>query len=347
VQLFPSLQGSNFTVAPLYTLHYVLQALAAYRSVWNPPQVPAPLHTAMPVTHWALWTLIPRTSLFLALIATLILFPAPVELVLTLLGFAGLREVLAAFDQRRVMRALHDAQRQADDAAQQTVDFLARIVHDIAAPLQGLQTVAAYARTSVGDPAIVTPLQDQLAHLDQLIDQLRSYLQSRTAPLVIGKVDVAPICAAALHAVESHADTHNIHLRLVFDIETAIVFGDAAAIRRILDNLLINAIAATPAGGEVVLRIHTESRSMITLSVMDAGEGIPPQHQQHIFEPLVRFREDTGLGLGLAIVRELTRAMSGECGVTSNTGVGSTFWVRLHRAVERPREGDHDNRTRD
>src|SRR5262249_4699343 len=157
--------------------------------------------------------------------------------------------------------------------------------HDLAAPLQGLRTVADSAQHPAADPTLTRPLRDQLAHLDLLIDQLRVYLQSRTMSLRISPVDVAPICAAALRAAEGRADANGVNLRLAFDVDVTTVAGEVTAIRRILDNLLVNAIAASPAGADVVLRVHAEDRRTITLSVTDNGMGLSPAQQAQIFEP--------------------------------------------------------------
>jgi signal transduction histidine kinase len=330
VQLLPGIPPASVSVAPLYTLHYVFRARAAYRGAIQPPQAPDVPYAVMPVTHWFILALLPRAMLLVALTLTLTLVPAPLPAVLSLLVVAAARELIAAYDQRRVLRALHLAQAEAQAGATQTVEFLARIVHDVAAPLQGLRTLADTAPPIA--TGIVGPLRDQLAHLDHLIDQLRSYLQSRTVPLTISPVDVAPICAAALRAAEGRAEARQVNLRLAFDVETTMVAGDAGAIRRMLDNLLVNAITVSTASQEVLLRVHAENDHTITISVSDRGPGLAPDQQARIFEPLVRFRGGSGLGLGLAIVRELTRAMQGACGVQSELGGGSTFWIQLPRA---------------
>jgi signal transduction histidine kinase len=343
VQLLPGMPPTTVSVAPLYTLHYVLLALGAYRSAERPPQAPDIPYSAMPFTHWILWSLLPRILLLTALGATLALVSAPLSIVLTLLVLATIRELIAAYDQRRVLHALHAAQEQADRGATQMLDFLARIVHDLAAPLQGLHTiVASTERTSPN--AVGGPLYEQVAHLDHLIDQLRSYLQSRTMPLSLGSVDLAHACAAALGAAQGRADVQRVNLRLVFELDTALVMADAGALRRVLDNLLLNAIAASSPGDDVVLRVQSDDPNTITLTVIDKGKGLPPDQQARIFEPLVRFRGGSGLGLGLAIVRELTRAMHGEYGVVSTVGIGSAFWIRLPRVRDESRKDSYANR---
>jgi signal transduction histidine kinase len=138
LNLFPGLQRPGYIVAPLYTLHYVLLAWGAYRSVWHPPQALDAPAMVMPLTHWALWSLLPRVLLFASLIISSILAPVPLTPLLVLLALAGFREVVAAFDQRRVQRALYSAQEklrgfvtQAEDlAVEQERVRVAREIHD-------------------------------------------------------------------------------------------------------------------------------------------------------------------------------------------------------------------------
>ena len=92
----------------------------------------------MPLTHWTLWTLLPRVLLFASLIISSILAPVPLVPLLALLALAGFHEVVAAFDQRRVQRALYSAQEklrvsvtQAEDlAVEQERVRVAREIHD-------------------------------------------------------------------------------------------------------------------------------------------------------------------------------------------------------------------------
>jgi len=126
-----------------------------------------------------------------------------------------------------------------------------------------------------------------------------------------------------------------------------VVLGDAGAIRRVLDNLLVNAIAASSTGGDVAIHVLRENPNTITVRVIDQGPGLSPEQQARIFEPLVRFRAGSGLGLGLAIVRELTRAMNGEYGVISALGTGSTFWIRLPCDPDATKEASHADRVSD
>ena len=105
---------------------------------------------------------------------------------------------------------------------------------------------------------------------------------------------------------------------------------------RVLLNLISNAIKFTAPGGRVEIECRPEAE-VVRLSVRDSGTGIPPERLNDIFDPFVQVDPDLtrnrqGAGLGLAISRELARAMDGDIVVESNVGVGSTFTLVLPAA---------------
>jgi len=112
------------------------------------------------------------------------------------------------------------------------------------------------------------------------------------------------------------------------------VFADCSRVRQILVNLLTNAIKFTPVSGRVWMACQAHGREM-RVSVTDTGRGIAPDQLDAVFEPFVQVdRAGTaprfqGVGLGLAICRDLARGMGGDLGVRSEPGVGSTFTLVL------------------
>jgi signal transduction histidine kinase len=109
------------------------------------------------------------------------------------------------------------------------------------------------------------------------------------------------------------------------------VVGDREKILQVVVNLLTNALKFTPKGGDVVLQCELLPESAgACVTVGDTGRGIPDEEHARIFEPFVQIGRpvggtDSGVGLGLAISRELARGMGGDLTVESTVGVGSNF----------------------
>lgn len=119
-----------------------------------------------------------------------------------------------------------------------------------------------------------------------------------------------------------------------------VVRADREKMQQVLLNLLSNAVKFTDTGGTI--RVYCESDDkFVRINVSDTGRGIPEEKLAQIFEPFVqvnpkRTGETEGVGLGLAISRDLARAMGGELGVESRSGEGSTFNLQLVRASAAP-----------
>jgi len=114
------------------------------------------------------------------------------------------------------------------------------------------------------------------------------------------------------------------------------ILADPEKLQQILLNLATNAIKFTPAGG-ISVRCRSDDAT-VTIDVTDTGVGIPPDKLEQIFEPFIQVNRSLtnvshdGVGLGLAISRNLARAMGGELAATSTPGEGSTFSLSLPRA---------------
>ena len=112
------------------------------------------------------------------------------------------------------------------------------------------------------------------------------------------------------------------------------VMGDIDRLEQLFSNLLDNAIKNTPAGGEVHVISHKLTGNYVEIKVTDSGPGIPPEQLPYIFERFYQvtgFR--TGVGLGLAIAKEIALAHSGTIEAKSEPGEGAEFIVRLPTEV--------------
>jgi len=128
---------------------------------------------------------------------------------------------------------------------------------------------------------------------------------------------------------------------LAYDVACApggappVAHADRDKLQQVVLNLLSNAIKATPPGGRVRLECDRDERTGgVVVRVSDTGTGIAPEKLESIFDPFVQVdrklnRPSEGVGLGLAISRDLARAMAGDLTAASEVGRGSTFTLRL------------------
>ena len=148
-------------------------------------------------------------------------------------------------------------------------------------------------------------------------------------------VSAARLIDEAVAMVLIGAREKGVEIRPLASTGDCMVLADPAAARRILLNLLDNAVKYTPAGGSVGLEIARAPERTVAITVWDTGVGIAADRLARIFERFFRVEGELGadgLGLGLSIARRLARAMDGDVTVTSVPGRGSRFTVRLRLA---------------
>ena len=152
--------------------------------------------------------------------------------------------------------------------------------------------------------------------------------------LDVAKVKIIPIIEAALEIVRLSADAKSIVIQLNLDADDRTLIGDPTRLQQVIWNLLSNSIKFTPIGGRIEINL-TYSDSHAEIAVIDTGIGISPEFLPYVFqrfrqEDLSRNRSNTGLGLGLSIVRHLVELHGGTITATSaGEGQGSTFTITL------------------
>ena len=138
-------------------------------------------------------------------------------------------------------------------------------------------------------------------------------------------VNVRHTVAAVARLIEPTARAHNVKLVVVPGADV-LIRADEAELQHVLINLTLNAIQASPQGGEVTLVV--EGSEPARVHVIDHGCGIAPENQQRIFEPFFSLRQG-GTGLGLFLSLNFARHWGGDISLTSTPGGGSTFDVVL------------------
>jgi signal transduction histidine kinase len=165
-----------------------------------------------------------------------------------------------------------------------------------------------------------------------LVDDLLALARRQQPTLEHEPVDLGAAVAEASDDFVVPAETRDIVLDRAI-APGVVVTGDREALKRVVANLLDNAVRLAPAGSRIRLATGSEG-SRAWIAVADEGPGIPPEDQAHVFDRFwradkARSRSDGGTGLGLAIVRQLVESHGGEVRLHSKVGVGSSFVVWL------------------
>ncbi|PAX51305.1 PAS domain-containing hybrid sensor histidine kinase/response regulator [Brunnivagina elsteri] len=243
-------------------------------------------------------------------------------------------------DRELILQQEKAAREAAEKANRIKDEFLAVLSHELRSPLNPILGWSKLLRTGKLDSNKTTEalatiernakLQSQL--IEDLLDVSR-ILQGKLSLSVI-PVTLTTIIGAALDTVRLAAEAKNIQIHTVFALSIGQVLGDTGRLQQILWNLLSNAVKFTPVGGRVEVRL-TQINHYAQIQISDTGKGIHPDFLPHVFE---HFRQEDGattrkfggLGLGLAIVRQLVEMHGGRVFVNSpGEGEGATFSVRL------------------
>jgi PAS domain S-box-containing protein len=284
-----------------------------------------------------------------------------------LLGYAKLTRDLT---ERRRVEAMEvanlerddllDAERNARMTAQRATrikdEFLATLSHELRTPLSAIlgwtQVLLRGQATNVADQRRAIEVIDRNARAQvQLIDDLLdlSRILAGKLRLELRQLAIIDVARAAIDSAAPAAEAKEIRLISLLDPGRAIVNGDASRLQQVVWNLLTNAIKFTPRGGQVQVLLQRVN-SHIELSVSDTGVGIPAAFLPQVFERFSQrdgssTRAHGGLGLGLAICRQLVELHGGSIRAASpGEGLGATFSVNLPVSimqVESERERAH------
>ena len=243
-------------------------------------------------------------------------------------------------EREQLLSREHAARSQAEEANRLKDQFLATVSHELRNPLNAILGWARMLRSGMLDAGTtaraVEVIERNALAQNQLIGDLLDVSRIITGKLRLDvrPVDLPDVIQAAVDSLQPAADAKGVRLQLVLDPRAGPISGDPDRLQQVVWNLLSNAVKFTPREGRIQVRLE-RINSHVEITVSDTGIGIDPQFLPYVFD---RFRQADGtttrvhggLGLGMAIVRQLLELHGGSAHVYSaGKGQGTTFTVKL------------------
>ena len=219
--------------------------------------------------------------------------------------------------------------------------FATNVSHELKTPLTAISSMV---ETLIADGSMDEQSRDNFHHrihaqaerLKRLVADLLalSRLENAQTPGVLRPLDLRAAADEAAQSFAPVAQAKGLRLHAKLPPASIPILGDPESLRMLLNNLLQNAVAYTPAGGTVRVGLATNDQGEAELSVFDTGIGIAPEHQTRVFERFyradrARCRNAGGTGLGLAIVKHIALSHRGRISLQSAPHQGSTFLFTL------------------
>ncbi len=240
----------------------------------------------------------------------------------------------------RTQRELIEAKEEAEQSNKAKSVFLSRMSHELRTPLHAIlgfgqilqmrqENLSPQQQKNIG--RIMEAGQHLLDLINEVLDLAR--IENNKLDITIDDVELTDIVSECISLTEPMAQQKQASVvNRIADDQHYVVRGDFLRVKQALINLMTNAIIYGPEHGQVVISCSIQADKELRLEVTDDGPGIPLDRQHQLFEPFKRLDKTQfteGIGIGLALTRQLVELMHGEVGVVSEPGKGSTFWIQL------------------
>lgn len=307
--------GTTVLIAGLALAMYVTMVMLVVSGIL--PPMPAPAWATRAPTDASLAVLFATNAFLLAL---------P-----TLFTAAILRRL------RAQQSALVERTHQLADAGRERAQFMANVTHELRTPIHGIRGLAELLTSGVYGPCTdrqrraLEEIRRSADGLVGLVDDLLTVARSDAGKLAhqLTEVDLAELVDRLDATTRALVGMRKLEVKLEVEGRLPVIRTDRARLMQALLNLLANAVKFTPDGGSVRLRAWCPG-PMVLFEVEDDGGGIPERELERIFEPFHQVdgtasREHGGVGLGLALVKQMADELGATVSVKSRVGQGSTF----------------------
>jgi len=240
---------------------------------------------------------------------------------------------------RTVLQAVQTLSDQLKSSEELRKRLLANLVHELGRPLASLQAAIHALQQGAAQDAVLRDdllhgMDDQVERLKPLLDNLASLYKQSIGPAELRRepIGLSEWLPQVLITWQAAAQAKGLIWRTHFPPDLPIVSIDPNQMAQVIGNLVANAIQYTPSGGRILIEAE-QAIERAWIAVEDTGSGIAPEEVTHIFDPFYRGargqRFPQGMGLGLAIARDIARAHGGDITVQSEVGRGSRFTIDL------------------
>ncbi len=243
-------------------------------------------------------------------------------------------------EREQLLQREQTAREAAERANRIKDEFLAVLSHELRSPLNPIlgwsKLLQQHKLGAAKTASALASIERNALLQSQLIDDLLDISRILSGKLSLNRmsVDLNMVISAALETVRLAAEAKSLQIQTTFSPGIGMVMGDSGRLQQVIWNLLSNAVKFTPQGGQISVRL-TQTGSYAQILVADTGKGINPEFLPYVFE---HFRQEDGaitrkfggLGLGLAIARQIVELHGGRIWVESRgEGQGASFTVEL------------------